>query len=87
MQKEDNEKINAFCQAHQYKYIWFCRNIEEVYTGKSVAKKEKVDTAEKFRKKRCIEQCGEKKLCQNVYAHGTSNILNVMDELLVRKVY
>lgn len=27
MQKEDNEKINAFCQAHQYKYIWFCRKI------------------------------------------------------------
>lgn len=85
MQKEDNEKINTFCSAHQYKSIWFCRDIEEVYTGKCIAKKDKVDVAEKFRKKRCIEQCSEKKLSQSAYAHGTSNILNVLNELLERK--
>lgn len=85
MQKEDNEKINTFCSAHQYKSIWFCRDIEEVYTGKCIAKKDKVDVAEKFRKKRCIEQCSEKKLSQSAYAHRTSNILNVLNELLERK--
>lgn len=83
-QRDDNEKVEAFCRERDYSHIWFCRDIEEVYIGRSAAKKDKVALAAAFRRNHEITKCCQKNLRQMTYAYGTSNILNVLDVLLPR---
>lgn len=84
-QKRDNEKIDKFCREKGYLHVWFCRDIEEVYQGKTVTSKEKTGAAAQFRSTHRIRKCEEKSLSRESYAYGTSNILCVLDRLLDRK--
>lgn len=84
-QKRDNEKIDKFCREKGYLHVWFCRDIEEVYQGKTVTSKEKTGAAAQFRSTHRIRKCEEKSLSRESYAYGTSNILCVLDRLLDRQ--
>ncbi len=84
-QRDDNERIEALCAERNYRHIWFCRDIEEVYIGECVAKKDKVARAAAFRRNHGIAGRSKASLSQTSYSYGTSNILNVLDNLLARK--
>ena len=45
---ELNERITSFCNEHGFRLVWFHRDIEEVFLGERVDKREKVRRAKRF---------------------------------------
>ena len=45
---ELNERIASFCKEHGFRLVWFHRDIEEVFLGERVDKREKVQRAKRF---------------------------------------
>ena len=43
--KEDDrkflEKAKKYCKEHEYEFVWFCKDVEDVYLGKQVDRSEK----------------------------------------------
>ena len=84
-QVEDFKKVTSYCAQQGYELIWFCHDIEEVYLGSSVIKKDKVSKAKDFRVKKGIETVNVSKLNglkPNAY---TSNIMCILDKYMPRK--
>ena len=79
------EEIEDYCNQHNYNLIWFCKDVEQVYINKKVAKKEKKDEAERFAKNRKIQLVDETKLREENYRRNTSNILSVLDRYITTR--
>lgn len=88
-QYRENEKLLKYCQKYGYHSIWFCHDIEEVYLGKSVNAKEKVQVARKFGKEDDIDKIDILRISDkgsgNGLKAGKSNIVDVLSELLMLK--
>lgn len=80
------EDAFRFCNDNKYELIWFCKDIERVYLKRKVAKNEKKMEAGKFKANKIIRNIDEKNLNADKYKDGTSNILNILDKYLVRKL-
>lgn len=83
-----NNKIKEYCGEKGYNFIWFYETIEEVFVGNKVNKKKKAEMAEKFLKMGLISNIDETCLGKDEYIEtikGTSNILYILDRLLMRK--
>lgn len=46
--KDQIERIEGYCSEKGYELVWFCRDIEEVFIGKRVSRKDKTNYAKKF---------------------------------------
>lgn len=82
---EQNKNIKDYCDSLGYKYIWFCRDIEEVFLHKRIDKSEKKREAIKFSHLRDLGKATELSLSsktENVYK---SNLLCVLDAFMERK--
>lgn len=82
------EKVRRFCEEKDYKFVWFCKDIERVYLERKVEENQKKKEAEHFKAKKLIENIKEEKLSSFRYSKNTSNILKILDEFnpfLVRK--
>lgn len=88
-QYRDNEKLVEYCRKNGYHSIWFCHDIEEVYLGKSVNAKEKVQKARKFGREDEIEKIDRLRLSDKGYGNnlktGKSNIVDVLSQFLILK--
>ena len=79
------EDIKKYCETHAYELVFFCRDVEEVYLGKRVNDKDKVNEVKRFKSKKMIEAVLPQNLSQNEYKINGSNILNVLDKFWTRK--
>ena len=79
------KNAKEYCDEKQYEFVWFCKDIERVYIGKKVPKREKTKEAAKFKSRKIIQQTDERKLTVSNYIANTSNILKVIDKYLERK--
>ena len=83
-QVRENDDIRAYVTKNNYEMVWFCHDVEEVYLGASVDKRQKSDAAIDFRKKGLISKVDSIKLMSEKAIKGTSNLLLVIDKYLKR---
>ncbi len=70
-----------------YEFVWFCKDVEQVYIGKKVADSQKKKEAVTFKARKQISTVDSKKLLMEEYQSNTSNIMRVLDQYpeLIRK--
>ena len=72
-----------FCRINGYCFVWFCKDIEHVYIGKSVPQNQKKDTAARFAKSNGIAKVDISTLkMDDCYQKGKSNLCTVLDKIL-----
>ena len=61
-------------------FVWFCKDIEQVYLGKQVEDAHKKAEAAAFKNKKLIMNIRVNQLSGNSYRVGTSNLMCVLDQ-------
>jgi hypothetical protein len=81
------ESVGKYCDSKGYDFVWFCKDVEQVYKGKKVDDSQKKETAIEFKIKKEIRNIDTKRLCMDTYQINTSNIIRVFDKYqeLIRK--
>lgn len=81
------EKAKEYCDDHDAEFVWFCKDVEQVYLGHSVNDSQKKKEAANFKAKKEIKNIDIKKLSEKNYKTVTSNIANVLDNIpqLIKK--
>ena len=81
------EEVRKYCAGAGYEFVWFCKDVEQVYIGKKVADSQKSEEATRFKKRKQISTVDSKKLLMEEYQSNTSNIMRVLDQYpeLIRK--
>lgn len=76
-----------YCEDKGYDFIWFCKDVEQVYIGKKVDDCQKKKEAATFKAKKLIEKVDPDSLSEKRYRINMSNIMNILDQYqeLVRK--
>lgn len=85
---EDMDFINnakQYCLGKGREFVWFCKDVEQVYIGKKVPDAEKKEEAAKFKSTKLVEKVEKRNLSSNTYARNTSNIVNVLKQYLDEK--
>ena len=88
MKPEDMVFLNgakSFCDQNDFRFIWFCKDIEQVYLGKSIPDSSKKKEAESFLRKKKIKDVRINNLKVARYQNGKSNLCAVLDEYLIRQ--
>ena len=70
--------IKEYCQGHGYEFVWFCRDVEDVYWGEQVHRKDKVQRAKMFKTQNRIDRISKQQLVAKEYGRHRSNILEVV---------
>lgn len=68
-----------FCDSNGYDFVWFCKDIEQVYIGKQVEDSQKKRAAAAFKEKKSIMEVHADRLSADYYQMGTSNLMNILD--------
>ena len=66
-------------------FVFFHKDVEDVYLGNSVKDKEKVSKVAEFKRKKMIENVDEFMLRMDYHKRHCSNILKVLDKYWQRK--
>lgn len=74
------EAVKKYCDTNDYEFVWFCRDVEEVYLGKSVENSKKKKEAAAFKIQKGITKMNVSSLTRTKYQRYTSNIINVLDQ-------
>ena len=74
-----------FCSSNGYDFVWFCRDIEEVFWNKTAAKSEKKQLAKQFLTSKQIDNVGLSNLQAKTYSRSRSNLVDKLDQYLKRK--
>lgn len=82
---EQNNKIEQYCKDNDYKYIWFCKNVEDVFWHETVSNSNKMVYAKRFNSQNSLQKASLDSLNNNRYSKQKSNILKVLDNILDRK--
>lgn len=83
--KKLNVDIENFCNQKGYKFIWFCRDIEEVFLHRSIEDSKKKEAVAKFKAENDLGEATEETLSATSMAKTKSNMLLVLDQILNRK--
>lgn len=84
--QKDLTQIRSFCNSNGYDFVFFCKDVEDVFYGKRVPSTQKVRAVEQFKRNRMINTVDPVRLqCENYQAHH-SNILNILDKYWIRKI-
>ena len=75
-------EIVEYCKEKGYEFIWFCRDIEDVYWGEQIPNDKKKKKAAQFRSRNHIQDITESTLRKQRYSRHYSNILDVLDKHL-----
>ena len=73
--------VKNYCGEHGYDFVWFCKDVEQVYLGRSIEKKHKKDEARRFKEKNLIRDVNAAALISEEYKQKTSNIMAVLDRI------
>lgn len=82
------EDARKYCNDNGYDFVWFCKDVEQVYIGRKVDDIRKKKEAAIFKAKKLIANVAANKLSEKNYRINTSNILNILDQYqeLTRKL-
>lgn len=78
-------EIKTFCKNNEYDFVFFVKDVEDVFWGKQVHDDEKVECAAKFKRKQLVYEVEESKLTSSLLNQHCSNILIVLDKYWTRK--
>lgn len=81
-QARELNEVGQFCKDNGYDFIWFCHDVEEVFTGNKIVSSQKVKRASAFRRNREIRNISEEKLKCKKPRVCSSNILDILDKYL-----
>ena len=73
------KKVRQYCAEQKYDFVWFCKDVEQVYIGRKVDDSQKKKEAATFKARKQISTVDSKKLLINNYQINTSNIMSVLD--------
>ena len=79
------DDIEKYCKENEYDFVFFKKDVEDVYFGHQVPDDEKVKRAEEFTRKKLIDKVNESNLNSDIHRNHSSNILNVLDKYWTRK--
>lgn len=74
------EDAQKYCAENGHEFVWFCKDIEQVYLGKQVEDAHKKAEAAAFKNKKLIMNIRVNQLSGNSYRVGTSNLMCVLDQ-------
>lgn len=80
-----NADIENFCHQNGYGFIWFCRDVEEVFLHKAVDDSKKKAEVAKFKSRNNLSKATEATLSATSMAKKKSNMLLVLDQILDRR--
>ncbi|RHO83814.1 hypothetical protein DW058_03865 [Clostridiaceae bacterium AF42-6] len=72
-------EAKKYCDGLGYEFVWFCKDVEQVYIGRKVDDSQKKKEAATFKARKQISTVDSKKLLINNYQINTSNIMSVLD--------
>lgn len=73
------KEVKQYCDDKGYKFVWFCKDIEQVYIGKRIDDSQKKKEAAAFKAKKLINKVDQKRLSADCCRISTSNIMKVLD--------
>lgn len=79
------KEAQQYCKEHGYDFVWFCRDIEHVYLGKSVPEKDKKSESVRFKANKMIKNVEKSRLSADGFKLQSSNIMNVLSKHLEQK--
>lgn len=79
------EKAQKYCKEHDYEMVWFCTDIETVFSGNPVDQNNKKREAVSFKAHQKIHQVSPEILSRDHIQYRSSNLLSVLDHYLRRK--
>ena len=74
------EDAKKYCDDKGYDFVWFCKDIEQVYIGKKVDDSQKKKEAATFKAKKLIAKVDSDRLSVGKYRINSSNIMSVLDQ-------
>ena len=77
--------IESYCKENAYEFVFFYRDVEDVYIGNQVSSSDKIRSAQMFKVKRGIDSVDESRLSSKTHRKHSSNILIVLDKYWNRK--
>lgn len=83
--KKELDEIKAYCDANGYEFVFFCKDVEDVYWGRRVSDTEKVSAITKFKSSHTIQRIKQRQLEKVKYQVHCSNIMKVLDKHFTRK--
>lgn len=72
-------EAKQYCDRKGYDFVWFCKDVEQVYIGKRVDDSQKKKEAASFKARKLIGKVDPKRLLENDYHICSSNIMSVLD--------
>lgn len=79
------EQIRKYCEKRGYDFVFFCKDVEDVYLGRRISNTEKISAIKRFKSTHAIEDMAEKTLDSKRYQVHCSNIMSVLDKYWIRK--
>lgn len=76
------KEVKKYCQTKGYHFVWFCRDIEEVYLGQQIPDNQKKERSVSFKAKKKINDIPKEILCASEYGIGKSNLALVLNQFL-----
>lgn len=76
------EKARVFCDRADYKFVWFCKDVEQVFLGKRISDNKKKREAERFLAQNRIEHIRVDSLQSKAFQIGRSNLCDVLELFL-----
>ena len=77
IKKQDEDFLNtvqSYCDENDYRFVWFCKDIEQVFLGKSIEKNKKGKEAASFAAKGMIDQINLEQLKKSSFQNRCSNL-------------
>lgn len=74
------KNAKKYCDNNGYSFVWFCKDIEQVYTKRQVEDSEKKKIAAAFKEKKSIMKVDTNRLLADQYQIGASNIMKILDQ-------
>ncbi|MCI7097630.1 MAG: hypothetical protein MR966_01705 [Lachnospiraceae bacterium] len=74
------KNAQKYCNDREYDFVWFCKDIEQVYIGKRVDDSQKKKESATFKAKKLITNVDSKRLSAKKYQINTSNIMRILDQ-------
>lgn len=73
------KEAKQYCDSKGYDFVWFCKDVEQVYIGKRVDDSQKKKEAATFKARKLINKVDQKRLSGDKYQISTSNIMKILD--------
>ena len=75
------ETAKKYCEERNYEFVWFCKDIEQVFIGQQISNSQKKNEAVKFKRQNQIQSVDHDRLLSTTFRQGYSNFMMVLDNI------